>query len=384
MRIPANYFAIAETCNRLHHGAVLIVLSRKYVIDYIKGGGKRVAMTLKTSTLQDVARVAKVSTATVSRTLSNPDVVSESTRRRVSEAVKVTGYRINRAARNLRTQRAHSVLVLLPDLANPFFSTILEGISRSLSKQGYSMLIASTKQVHDSGERLIDYLDDARADGMIILDGGLEPEVVELLANAPQARRILFACEWVDGTGFPSVRCENSQGTRKAVNHLYDLGHRKIAHVTGPEGNVLMHARKDAFVAEIALLGLTLKPEWIIPGDFSLAAGCVAAKAWIAMEDRPTAVFCASDQLAMGLIAELSRHGFQVPKDVSVMGFDDIDLAEQFIPPLTSIKQDRLMIGETAAKMLMARIETPQEEHMQHAAVLPVSLVIRESTAAPQ
>ncbi len=123
---------------------------------------------MKTSTLQDVARVAKVSTATVSRTLSNPAVVSESTRRRVSEAVKVTGYRINRAARNLRTQRAHSVLVLLPDLANPFFSTILEGISRNLSQQGYSMLIASTKQVHDSGERPICSRQYARDDEMIV------------------------------------------------------------------------------------------------------------------------------------------------------------------------------------------------------------------------
>lgn len=337
---------------------------------------------MKTSTLQDVARVAKVSTATVSRTLSNPDVVSESTRRRVSEAVKVTGYRINRAARNLRTQRAHSVLVLLPDLANPFFSTILEGIFRNLSQQGYSMLIASTKQVHDSGERLIDYLDDARADGMIILDGGLDTEVVQMLENAPQAERILFACEWVDGADFPSVRCENRQGTRTAVNHLYDLGHRKVAHVTGPEGNVLSSTRKDEFVAEIAKLKLALKPEWIIAGDFSLAAGCLAAQAWIALEDRPTAVFCASDQLAMGFIAELSRHDFKVPDDVSVMGFDDIDLAEQFIPPLTSIRQDRLMIGETAAKMLMERILAPNEEHSVHAAVLPVSLVVRESTAS--
>lgn len=339
---------------------------------------------VKTSTLQDVARVAKVSTATVSRTLSNPNVVSESTRRRVSEAVKVTGYRINRAARNLRTQRAHSVLVLLPDLANPFFSTILEGISRILSRQGYSMLIASTKQVHDSGERLIDYLDDARADGMIILDGGLDPDVVEMLESAPQAKRILFACEWIDGANFPSVRCQNRQGARTAVAHLYDLGHRKIAHVTGPEGNVLMHSRKDAFVAEMEKLKLELKPEWVIAGDFSLAAGCLAAQAWIALDDRPTAVFCASDQLAMGFIAELSRHGFKVPNDVSVMGFDDIDLAEQFIPPLTSIRQDRLLIGETAAKMLMARIVTPNEENSVHAAVLPVSLVVRESTASPQ
>ncbi|MCF2905605.1 LacI family transcriptional regulator [Octadecabacter sp. CECT 8868] len=338
---------------------------------------------MKTSTLQDVARVARVSTATVSRTLSNPDVVSESTRRRVSEAVKATGYRINRAARNLRTQRAHSVLVLLPDLANPFFSTILEGISRNLSRLGYSMLIASTEQVHDSGERLVDYLEDARADGMIILDGGLDAEVVEKLENAPQAKRILFACEWVEGADFPSVRCENRHGTRAAVNHLHDLGHSKIGHVTGPEGNVLMHTRKDALVAEMARLNLELKPEWVIAGDFSLAAGCKAAQTWIALEDRPTAVFCASDQLAMGFIAELSRHGIKVPQDVSVMGFDDIELAEQFIPPLTTIRQDRLMIGQTAAEILMTRILTPNEEPAEHAAVLPVSLVVRESTAPP-
>lgn len=337
---------------------------------------------VKTSTLQDVARVAKVSTATVSRTLSNPNVVSESTRRRVADAVQVTGYRINRAARNLRTQRAYSVLVLLPDLANPFFSNILEGISRYLSQQGYSMLIASTKQVHDSGERLIDYLDDARADGMIILDGGLDSDVVDMLENAPQSKRILFACEWVEGANFPSVRCENRKGTRIAVHHLFDLGHRKIAHVTGPEGNVLMHTRKDAFIAETMKLKLALRPEWIIAGDFSLAAGCLAAQAWIAMDDRPTAVFCASDQLAMGFIAELSRHGFSVPANVSVMGFDDIDFAEQFIPPLTSIRQDRLEIGETAAKMLIARIVSPDESNLEHDAVVPVSLVIRESTAS--
>lgn len=382
MRIPANYFLITEICNRLHGGVVLIVLSRKYVIDYINTNEENLVMTLKTSTLQDVARVAKVSTATVSRALSNPEVVSESTRRRVSAAVEMTGYRINRAARNLRTQRAHSVLVLLPDLANPFFSTILEGISRTLSKQGYSMLIASTKQVHDSGDRLIDYLDDARADGMIILDGGLDPQVVAQLENVPQQGRIIFACEWVENADFPSVRCENRQGARMAVQHLYDLGHRKIAHVTGPKGNVLMHSRKDAFVSEVARLQLELRPEWIIAGDFSLAAGCLAAKAWIEMTDRPTAVFCASDQLAMGFIAELSRHGFVVPRDVSVMGFDDIDLAQQFIPPLTSIRQDRLVIGETAAKMLMAEIKSSDDEQPEPVTVLPVSLVTRGSTAA--
>lgn len=340
-------------------------------------------MAQKTSTLQDVARVAGVSTATVSRTLSNPKMVNESTRERVAEAVRVSGYRVNRAARNLRTQRAQSVLVLLPDLANPFFSAILEGISLNLSRRGYSMLIASTKQVHDSGDRLIDYLDDARADGMIILDGGLDPAVVTSLKNAPQSKPILFACEWVEDGDFPSVRSENRRGTGTAVRYLHSIGHRKIAHVTGPDGNVLMHARKDAFVAECEKLDLELKPEWIIPGDFSLRAGCLAAKTWIAFEDRPTAVFCASDLLALGFISELSRQDFKVPQDVSVMGFDDIDLAEQFIPPLTSIRQDRLLIGETAASMLLERLTTQSGEGTEHAAVVPVSLIIRESTAPP-
>lgn len=340
-------------------------------------------MVQKTSTLQDVARVAGVSTATVSRTLSNPKMVTESTRVRVAEAVKVSGYRVNRAARNLRTQRAQSVLVLLPDLANPFFSTILEGISLNLSRKGYSMLIASTKQVHDSGERLIDYLDDARADGMIILDGGLAPEVVATLENAPQSKPILFACEWVEDGDFPSVRCENRRGTATAVRYLHDLGHRKIAHLTGPEGNVLMQARKDAFVAEIEALGLALKSQWIIPGDFSLTSGCAAAKTWIALEDRPTAIFCASDLLALGFISELSRHNFKVPKDVSVMGFDDIDLAEQFIPSLTTMRQDRLLIGETAATMLLERLNPQNGTNTEHATVVPVSLIVRESTAPP-
>ncbi len=245
------------------------------------------------------------------------------------------------------------------------------------------MLIASTKQVHDSGEQIIDYLNDGRADGMIILDGGLDADVVESLEIAPKTKRILFACEWVDGANFPVVRSENTKGARIAVDHLHRLGHRKIAHVTGPEGNVLADTRRDAFNAEIAALKLELKAEWIIPGDFSLTAGCAAAKVWVALDDRPTAVFCASDQLALGFVAELSRHGFNVPCDVSVMGFDDISIAEQFIPPLTTIRQDRLLLGETAASMLMERIEAPDGVSQKHVSIMPVSLIIRESTAPP-
>lgn len=334
----------------------------------------------KIPTLQDVARIAGVSTATVSRTLSNPKVVNESTREKVAHAVKVSGYRINRAARNLRTQRAHSVLVLVPDLANPFFSAILEGISSSLSTKGYSMLIASTDQVHSSGERLVDYLDDARADGMIVLDGGLSLEVINTLEDASKAKPVVFACEWIEDGQFPSVRSENRRGTKAAIQYLHGLGHTKIAHVTGPEGNVLMHARKDTFLAEMKTLNLDHKPEWMISGDFSLESGANAANTWIAMKERPTAVFCASDQIAFGFISELSRNGIIVPDDVSVMGFDDIDLSERFIPPLTTIRQDRTQLGKTAAKIVLERLNGVNDNF---AVVIPVLLIERESTAGP-
>lgn len=337
----------------------------------------------KTSTLQDVARLAGVSTATVSRTLSNPNVVSESTRKRVAEAVKTSGYRVNRAARNLRTQRSQSILVLVPDLGNPFFSAILEGISSHLAPRGYSMLIASTKQVQSTGERLIDYLEDVRADGLIILDGSLPDDVIISLNGLQRSTRVIFACEWTDLGSFPSVRSENRRGTQTAVRYLHDIGHRKIAHVRGPLGNVLTQARQETFETELKALKLECRPEWIIPGDFSLAAGCIAAQTWIGFEDRPTAVFCASDMLALGFISELSRHNFKVPQDVSVMGFDDIVLAEQFIPPLTTIRQDRTLIGEKAAQLLLDAIEDTSETDTPDKAVVPVSLVERESTASP-
>lgn len=339
-------------------------------------------MAEKPSTLQDVARIAGVSSATVSRALSQPDMVSEATRLRVREAVHLSGYRVNRAARNLRTQRSYSVLVLLPDLGNPFFSTILAGISLRLSRRGYSMLIASTKHLRQSGERLSDYLEDRRADGMIVMDGGLGPQELAALEGAARAGQVLFACEWCEGPHFASVRSENRRGTAAAVRYLHGLGHRQIAHVTGALGNVLVQARATAFAQEMAALGLELPGDWVIPGgDFSLAAGCRAAHGWLALPQRTTAVFCASDLLAFGFISELSRHGVAVPGDVSVMGFDDIELAAQFIPPLTTMRQDRQRLGETAAAMLLDHLEAPAQREPQQA-VVPVSLVVRQSTRA--
>ena len=324
--------------------------------------------------------MAGVSTASVSRTLSNPDLVAEKTRNAVLEAVKATGYRVNRAARSLRTQRSNTILALLPDLGNPFFSQILQGIVSVLTPAGYSLLVAETKQIVATGDTVPSYFDDGRADGMIVMDGSLGAETIEALHATPQDHAVVFACEWVNGAAFPSVRSGNRRGAEAAVQHLYDLGHRHIAHVAGPEGNVLTEARRDAFVEATNRLGCAPRLEWVMAGAFNLNAGREAARDLLALAHRPTAVFCASDEIAYGLISELRRNKVDVPGEISVVGFDDIELSEHYVPALTTMRQDRLLLGRRAAEMLMERMRSKQAGDMREILVTPIELVARDST----
>lgn len=341
-------------------------------------------MPQKVAKIQDVARAAGVSTATVSRALSNPGIVADATRRAVFEAVESTGYRVNQAASNLRRRRAGAILVLVPNLGNPFFSQILAGIGSRLAETDYAILVADTNNQPSAMRTLNDYLGDSRIDGMIVLDGNMPVADVNALQAGPGQCRVIFACEWVQDAPCPSVRSDNALGAALAVQHLYDLGHRKIAHITGPRGNVLTRARREGMLAERARLNLPVRDDWIIRGDFSLQSGHMAGEKIVAMEDRPTAIFCASDQVAFGLISKLTEAGIRVPDDISVVGFDDIEQAEYYIPRLTTIRQDRQLLGQTAADLIVRRLEDESEtEPGDMVKLLNVELVVRDSTAPP-
>lgn len=332
-------------------------------------------MIRKQARIRDVAEIAGVSTATVSRVLSNPDLVSQSTRSAVEAAIAQTGYRPNEAARNLRHRRTGGIVALVPDLANPFFAKILWGIASVLSPAGYNLLIADTRA--GDRDRLADYADPSRADGLINLDGALP--LAMLQGRVP----VIEACEWVPGLKAPKVRIDNSAAAALAVAHLAGLGHRRIAHVAGPEGNVLSLTRADGFRAALSLHGLIPAECRIYPGDFSLDSGRQSARLWLAEppQARATAVFLASDAMACGFIAEVTRHGIQVPRDVSVVGFDDIELTSHLAPPLTTIHQPRAKIGQVAAEQLIAKLEgrsVPDET------LVPVELILRSSTAPPR
>lgn len=332
-------------------------------------------MTSKLPRIRDVAVIAGVSTATVSRVLSHPALVSEATRLAVQHAIEATGYRPNEAARNLRHRRTGGIVALVPDLANPFFAKILSGIASVLSPAGYNLLIADTRATDLT--RLGDYADPSRADGLINLDGSIPVDLLQ--GRVP----VVEACEWVPGSTAPKVRIDNQAAAALAVDHLADLGHRRIGHVAGPLGNVLSLARLEGYRAQMAKRDLSVRPDDIYQGDFSLESGRETAQLWLAdrADLRPTAVFLASDAMACGFIAELSRHGVNVPKDVSVVGFDDIELTSHIAPPLTTIHQPRAAIGRRAAERLLALIEG--RDQGQGDELLEVTLMLRRSTAPP-
>jgi LacI family repressor for deo operon, udp, cdd, tsx, nupC, and nupG len=179
------------------------------------------------------------------------------------------------------------------------------------------------------------------------------------------------------------VKIDNREAAAMAVNHLADLGHRRIGHVAGPPGNVLTEARQAGWQEACIARGLTPDPALLYPGDFGLDSGQRAARLWLDQpkDSRPTAVFLASDEMACGFIGEVLRHGIRVPQDLSVVGFDDIELVAHIAPPLTTIRQPRNQLGRIAAERLLARLEGRVDDTDT---VLPVELVLRGSTAPPR
>lgn len=337
----------------------------------------------KTPTIQDVARFAKVSTATVSRALSNPDRVSEGTRARVADAIRVTGYTLNQAARSLRQRTARTILVALPDIRNPFFSSILEAIEREATNRGYGVLVANLFLARAPAQRLQDYMLSNRADGLLLLDGSLEVSALQALATAPYSVPLVVACEDIPNSGFHTVLTDNVQAAERATRHLIDLGHRRIGHLLGPENNVVARDRLAGFRKALQEAEIPLRQNWLLRGNFEMESGFAAAAHLVSMQERPTAIFAANDESAIGFLSGLRQHGIECPRDISLVGFDDLGFAAHYTPPLTTMRQPREMLGRMAAEALIDLLEEVDPERGQLRIVLNSELIVRESTGRP-
>jgi LacI family repressor for deo operon, udp, cdd, tsx, nupC, and nupG len=318
------------------------------------------------SNIYEVAKRAGVSTATVSRVLSQPNVVAPATRRRVLQAVERLGYEPNSTAQSLRTTRTGKLLVTVPDISNPFFSLILQGIEDAAQREGYSVLVGDTQHDHKREERY-----------------ALPKEAAAMIrAVAPRCAPVVNGCEFSPTLGIPSVHIDNAKAAYEAMDHLYGLGHRRVGIVTGPLVSPLSRDRLTGATAR-AKKQKAEREFVVMHGDFSIESGAAAAERLLGRAERPTAIFCFNDEMAMGVIEVAHRLKVRVPGQLSVVGFDDIRFARHMSPPLTTIAQPMRQIGEGTVRLLLGILAGGGDAETPESVTLPHKLVVRASTAPP-
>jgi LacI family repressor for deo operon, udp, cdd, tsx, nupC, and nupG len=312
--------------------------------------------------------------------LSTPDRVSEATRERVHSAVLETGYTINQAARSLRLQRARTILAAMPGIGNPFYSTILEAVVTTATSRGYGLLVTG-RLGEDPARWLSDYFLSNRADGLLLFDGFLDTRKLHPIAGGGSILPLVAAYDELPDPQINSVITDNLQAAERAVEHLVALGHRKIGHIAGPSRNTFPNERLVGFRKAMFEHRLPVADNWIVSGDYTMETGRAAAEHFAKLSDRPTAIFAGNDEMAIGLIATLKRLGIECPRDISVMGFDDISVSQNYAPALSTMRQPREQIGRIATETLVNILEGTRTNPDPVRVVLRSELVVRESTA---
>ena len=324
-------------------------------------------------TIRRVAELAGVSTATVSRALAQPDKVARSTREKVLEAVRATGFVPNRQAVDFRRRSTGNVVLLVRDITNPFYLEIYRGIEERAFASGYRVLMGDAQYDDARVMRYIEMGLNRQADGVILMTGWLPERVTE-----PSLPKTVIALEVIEGSNLPSVSIDNRAAANLATRHLIELGHRQIAHISGPTRLVMSSERHAGYLDALHGAGIEVDHKLTQVGDFHFSSGQQAIEALLAQKAGFTAVFSSNDEMAIGAINALRSEGLRVPQDVSVVGFDDMDYALSSDPPLTSIRQPRREIGRQAMQMLIDLLAGHNLD--QRNVKAEVDLMVRQST----
>ncbi|MCH4876074.1 LacI family transcriptional regulator [Pseudomonas sp. TMW22090] len=328
------------------------------------------------SNIREVARLAGVSVATVSRTLRSPERVLPDTRDKVNAAVEQAGYRPNLMAVQFRSRRTGNLVILVPTIANSFFAKVISGAQQAAQLAGYRLLLCDTQGREAIEREFAELVYAHQADGVIQLRA-YDPFAAPFPGAALPP--IVNACEVIHNGRHPSISLDNRAAAKAMTEHLIELGHRRIGLIKGPKSSPLTRDRVAGYQDALNQAGIEADPALVCHGDFSLKAGDDGAAAMLALPDRPTALFCENDEMAIGALKRIRQSGLRVPEDISLVGFDDIPFAAYCDPPLTTISQPAAAFGQRAVEMLIALIEKKPlaERHV----VLPFELTLRESTA---
>jgi LacI family transcriptional regulator len=332
--------------------------------------------------IHDVARRAGVSIATVSRAVNRVPTVDPELAKRVWRAIDEVGYLPNTQARALVSGRSRMLGLIVSEITNPFFPELVQEFENLAVAQGYEVLIGSTNYEPARTESLFRRMLQRNVDGVAIMTFGIEEDLVQKLVERE------FPLVFVDrGPDLPNIRVlkvDYGEGIRQAVQHLSALGHRHIAFISGPLRLRSAVARRDAFLKSIWELGIMVPSEHVVEGSHNMEGGIEAMERLMALKELPTAVMCSNDMTAIGVLHALFRTTHSVPQEISVVGFDDIHLAQFMLPPLTTVQMSCRDLAVAAVEALRAGIERDHPNASQKLWSIPTRLVVRQSTGFPR
>ena len=329
------------------------------------------------SSIKDVAREAGVSTATVSHVINSTRFVSDGVRARVLAAVESCGYYPNAHARSLASGRSKVIGLVVSDVSNPFFPELVKSIEAAAFERGYDVLLSNTNYDAERTSHYIRRFIERKLAGVVVMTSELDTELTGELARREVSGVFLDLNE--PGPHTSNLRVNYEAGVEEALSHLVSLGHKEISFIGGPTQLRSAELRREAFVASVRRHLPEARAE-LFRGDFKLEGGRRAAREMLESRVRATAVVAANDLMALGASAEFRAAGLQVPRDVSIIGFDDIAFAALCEPPLTTVCIPRMELGRCAVEALLTAIERPEQEGVE--LNIPTYLVKRGSTAA--
>lgn len=339
------------------------------------------------ATIAEVAKKAGVSKATVSRVLSgNYAYLRPQTRQRVEAAIEALAYRPSSVARSLTSKRTQTAGVMIADIGNPFYADVLRGIEDSALKEGYNVFLCNTNYDVGRGMDYVHSLVDKRVDGVLIMTSAFSAAWLEEL----EANHVpVVILDWevqARGSNVSAIGVDFRRGIQAAVEHLVKLGHRRFAHVSGPSYLPTSSYRSDAYLQALSGFDVAAAEVAVVEGNLRIDGGRRALAPLLARPNPPTAVFAANDLTAIGLLQEAHARGIRVPHELSIVGLDDIWLAAQSHPPLTTVALPRYEIGVLAIRLLFDLLNQPGDHYIEGVTTrVRTSLVVRESTGpAPQ
>jgi LacI family transcriptional regulator len=328
------------------------------------------------ATMKDIANFAKVSTSTVSHVINNDRYVSPAVREKVELAIQQLNYTPSVIARSLKSNKTSTIGMIVTTSNNPFFSEVVQGVERSCYELGYNLILCHTEGDHQRMLNNIEHLLQKRVDGLLAMCTETYSIPQQILAKYPKLAIVMM--DWTPFSGICDTIKDNSlYGAILATNYLIEQNYKRIACITGPLNNSQAQLRLQGFRNALHAANLTIFDGYEAQGDFQFSSGVVAMQQLLDLPIPPNAVFCFNDAMAIGAYQTLHRNGLEAGKDIAIIGYDDIEIAQYMMPPLTTIHQPKEELGQLAVETLLNRIQNPKES--PHMLTLTPTLVKRSS-----